>query len=730
MSRQVNTVSFDIDGENRFCDGELFFSEGKVIKRMNGLVQREYELKDIDEVIVFIGVGCGCLEMKKKECDLDENIIICRFSMTCLKEISEFKKMLNSYLKTGKNYETVFDNGRCPKCGRPFLQNVKECLFCAKKGNLFTRASRMMKKYWGKIALIVLLLIVSSMLKIVKPVIQGDIIDKYLTNITPGSFSSSASGLFVSMITVIGLYLAGMAIGIVATMMAAKAGCSFSHELRVKLFDKIQRMSIGSVARHTTGELIQRVSRDTENVMNFFISDIGEFFEKTITFIVVLIILIFTDFRLTLLALIPVPIMIFLFAKTSDTIKKNNGMLWRTGAGENSVLNDIIRGIRVVKTFGNEENEVKRYYRIAKKFSDMSVINGRFFSLFSEPVAFIVTLGELLTMIAGGIMVLKGQLSLGSFVSFNLYLAYLYSPLKWFSGLPRRVSQATTSLAKVFDILDEEIDINNSEKSLKEITGGDINFENVTFGYKSYEPVLNDINLNIKKGQMIGLVGHSGAGKSTMINLAIRLYDPDEGKITLGGKDLRDFDQQSFRSKIGVVYQDTFLFSGTVYENIKYSVEGATPADVVRAAKIANVHNYVMNLPDGYDTVIGENGHRLSGGQRQRIAIARAVLKDPEILILDEATSALDPETEEQIQQALGRLVKGRTTIAIAHRLSTLRHADELVVIENGRIAEKGSHVELLKKRGIYYDLVMAQKQMTEKSSLHNSEQNEKQNHK
>ena len=212
---------------------------------------------------------------------------------------------------------------------------------------------------------------------------------------------------------------------------------------------------------------------------------------------------------------------------------------------------------------------------------------------------------------------------------------------------------------------------------------------------------------------MYGLVGHSGAGKSTMINLIIRLFDPNEGKISVGGINLTDYDQRSFRNKIGVVYQDTYLFSGTIYDNIKYSSENASMEEIINSAKIANAHDFIMRLPDGYNTVIGENGYRLSGGERQRLAIARAVLKDPQILILDEATSALDPETEELIQQALGRLVKGRTTVAIAHRLSTLRHADKLIVIENGEIAEMGTHVDLLRERGIYYDLVMAQKQLT-----------------
>ena len=715
MSQKVNTVKFDIDEQGRFCDGSLSFKNGKIQKSIGSNFTGEYSLENISEVCIIFGVGCGCLEMKKKGCDFDGNVVICRFSMTYVNEISEFNKMLNNFLQTGKEYEVVFEKRICEKCGRPFDPETNECYFCTKSSAVFSRTLKMFKSYFYSILKISLILILATGMTIITPIVQGNLIDKYFYNLDAISYNEAVKGIIFAIVLLILIYIVGVFFNSLASILAAKTGCAFSHELRYKLFDKIEKMSIASVSKHTTGELIHRITRDVDNVMNFFVGDAGRLLEKIVTFAVVLTILFITSSKLTVLVLLPIPVVIFLFSRTTAKMHKNNALLWRTGAKESSVLNDIIRGIRVVKTFGNEEKEIEKYSKASGNFCKMSIINGRFWAFFVEPVSFIISLGEIAVLIVGGKMVLDGKLTLGAFVSFNLYLTYIYSPLKWMSGLPRRVSQAVTSLVKIFDILDEKIDVCDNENSITEIKKGDIDFENVTFGYKSYEPVLKNINLKIHEGEMIGLVGHSGAGKSTMINLIIRLFDPNEGKILLGGTSLADYDQQSFRKKIGVVYQDTYLFAGTILDNIKYSEEDATLEQVINASKIANAHNFIMSFPDGYNTIIGENGHRLSGGERQRIAIARAVLRDPDILILDEATSALDPETEELIQQALGRLVKGRTTISIAHRLSTLRHADRLCVIENGEIAELGTHVELLKQKGIYYNLVMAQKQMTVK---------------
>lgn len=317
-------------------------------------------------------------------------------------------------------------------------------------------------------------------------------------------------------------------------------------------------------------------------------------------------------------------------------------------------------------------------------------------------------------MYFGGMDVLQGDMSLGELVQFITYCGYLFGPLNWMTHLPRMVMQMITSLNRIYDVLDEEPRIADSKDSKAFPIQGAFTFEDVSFGYHTYEPVLENVSFQVKPGEMIGLVGASGTGKSTLINLIMRLYDVDQGKITIDGVDLRDMKAESLHSQIGVVLQETFLFSGSILANIRFARQDASLAEVIQAAKAANAHDFICKTPDGYNTYVGEHGYNLSGGERQRIAIARAILNNPRLLILDEATSALDTESEFLIQQALNRLVKGRTTFAIAHRLSTLRNADRLVVIDKHSIAEIGTHNELLEKKGIYYGLVTAQLKMAE----------------
>lgn len=390
---------------------------------------------------------------------------------------------------------------------------------------------------------------------------------------------------------------------------------------------------------------------------------------------------------------------------------------WHTYSKADAVLHDIFSGIRVVKAYGTEEREAVRYRSASAQYRDISLKGELLWSRVWPWLRFLMGIGEFFLLFYVGNRILGGTMTLGEMSQFSAYVSMIYGPLRWIAALPRRIVQFMTSTAKVFEIIDEKIDVPDRTDALEMKIRGTVDFEDVSFGYDKASEVLRGIDLHIEPGEMIGIVGKSGVGKTTLINLLMRIYDVTGGSIKIDGTDIRDMSQQSLRSQIGVVLQETFLFAGSVYDNIAYAKPDASRDEIIAAAKISGAHEFIMKLPDAYNTKVGEKGCTLSGGERQRVSIARALLRNPRILILDEATASLDTETERQIQDALQKLIKDRTTLAIAHRLSTLRNATRLIVLDDGKIAETGTHEELLRKKGIYYGLVMSQRSMSKMTS-------------
>ena len=555
---------------------------------------------------------------------------------------------------------------------------------------------------------------VITLVSLIPPYLAGYLIDRVVRPAQAGTLSLARAGTIAALAVaaMAAVYLVKQAAAYIRLRLMAILGEWVARDLRDELYEHIQRLSLSFFSRKRTGSLITRVSADTDRLWEFLAFGIVDVSLSLVQLLGLGTVLLSLDWRLGLVMTLPIPVFCWVIYRHGENISRLFIRAWRKWSRVTDVLSDTIPGIRVVKAFNQEDREIARF---GERNADVTAEFNRIHASWTTfwPLLVLGVHAMTITVWIFAVPRLLGSgahLPVGTFVSFLLYTTMFLAPIDVIGQMARTINRATTSAHRVFEVLDTEPEIRDvSEPVRLEPVHGRVTFDHVTFGYDGVRQVLRGVSFDVAPGELIGLVGPSGGGKTTIVNLIARFYDVSGGTIRIDGVDLRRLDTGHYRRQIGMVLQDPYLFHGTVLENIRYGSQEAPLSLVVAAAQAANAHDFITKLQHGYDTVVGERGHTLSGGERQRVSIARAILHDPRILILDEATSSVDTETEREIQEALERLVAGRTVFAIAHRLSTLRKASRLFVIEDGRLVEHGTHAELLARpEGTYrrlYDL-------------------------
>ncbi len=712
--RVIFSFRTNLDRSGKGCEYGIFFCEkGIYCVCLEDSSRTYFAFTDLADVRFEAFTGGGACLVKHRG-EWEE---ICRAFGSEKKNLTQLTRILKEVIDgVLMPEEAVFVPRRsvCPKCRRPLLRGSELCPVCAdKKGNI-SRLFHLIRGQMGWIILSMLLFFVHSFLNILLPMIQGEFVDSYLNTDDPKALLTSFTPAIIVVLSMALVRIFVVVSTILRNNILSKVSVKTVVELRRRLYEKIQSLSVAGISRHTAGDLINRVSGDTNIISQFLTGFLPGLLEQLFVIVFVAVILFSYSYKMALMILVPAPFVALLFRFVWRKTRRLYHRQWVENSRANTVLHDVFQGVRVVKVYGTEKSEIEKYTGAVKSLRDIAYRNEVAWAKLVPYAEYLIQLGNFILLYYGGNEILNANMTIGELTMFTSFVSLIYTPLRSMASYPRRIQQAMTALTKVFEVMDEEPDVADREKAVEMEIKGQIDVDSIWFGYDENENVLEDVSVSVGPGEMLGIVGRSGVGKSTLINLVMRLYDVQRGAIRIDGVDVKDISQHCLRSQIGVVLQETFLFAGSIYENLAYAKPDATYEEVIRAARLANAHSFIMKLPDGYDTVVGEKGYTLSGGERQRIAIARAILHDPKILILDEATSALDTETEKMIQDSLAYLCKNRTTIAIAHRLSTLRNATKLLVLDQKTVAEVGTHEELVAKEGgIYQSLVIAQREMS-----------------
>ncbi|MDB5755505.1 MAG: transporter [Massilia sp.] len=709
----LSSVEVDLDAKLRFTKGIVVVTNRRLLARSPGeTALRDWAYRPGLQLKHHDHAGVGHLELVDQQGLLASWRFTLGQNLHAIRVVDQFREQLDSHV-SGRQVALAEQN-ICPSCKAPLEPDQEECPICTKV--LYTPPStwtllrlwRFARPYRGQLALGFFLMLASTAAHMIPPYLTMPLMDNVLIPFQNGQAVDSRL-VWMYMLGLLGSAVLAWVLGWGKTYILAVVSERMGADLRSATYEHLMKLSLEFFGGKRTGDLMSRIGSGSDRICVFLSLHLLDFASDVLMIIMTGVILCSINPLLAVITLVPLPFIAWMIHIVRDRLRTGFEKIDRVWAEVTNVLADTIPGIRVVKAFAQEKREATRFREANRHNLAVNDKLNRVWSLFSPTVSFLTELGLLVVWVFGIWQVSKGEITVGVLTLFITYSSRFYGRLDSMSRIVSVTQKSASAAKRIFDILDHVSSVPEPANPVKlDKVEGRIDLREVGFRYGN-RAVNRGITLNIKAGEFVGLVGHSGSGKSTLVNLICRFYDVSEGAILLDGVDIRSFAVSDYRRNIGLVLQEPFLFFGTIAENIAYGKPGATREEIVASARAAHAHEFILRLPQGYDSMVGERGQGLSGGERQRISIARALLIDPRILIMDEATSSVDSETEKEIQKALDNLVQGRTTIAIAHRLSTLHRADRLVVLDRGVVVEEGSHDELMAREGAYHRLYEAQ---------------------